>query len=68
MYLREVAIDCLPRLVAESSKWDQCLAEVADILARMGHPPSYGNQQEQLENTLATWFRTASRNTPPPRM
>lgn len=48
----------LPRPVAESIHWDQRLAEVADVLARKGHPPRYGKQQEQNENTLATWLVT----------
>lgn len=48
----------IPRPVAESTQWDQRLAAVADILARKGHPPRYGKQHEQSENTLATWLVT----------
>lgn len=48
----------IPRPVSESSQWDRRLAEVADVLARKGHPPRYGKQNERTENTLATWLVT----------
>lgn len=48
----------VPRSVAENAQWYRRLASVTDVLARKGHPPRYGKQQEQNENTLATWLVT----------
>lgn len=58
--LREALGDWIgpPRRQAETSTWDQRLAEVAVILRREGRPPRFRRGIDRHENTLATWLVT----------
>ncbi|MHA7277939.1 helicase associated domain-containing protein [Arthrobacter sp. Hz1] len=47
-----------PRPEVETHLWDRRLAEVADVIAREGHPPRFRRGVGRSENTLATWLVT----------
>lgn len=47
-----------PRPQAESSLWEQRLAEVADFIRGEGHAPHFRYGVDRFENILATWLVT----------